>query len=89
MEKGIVYVAAEDDLLMCLGERICQSLNPQTCRIRSGCGKSKLNGKLASYNEAAKGMRWLVLRDLDHDRECAAAHLPSLARTIRCLQEWA
>lgn len=75
MEKGIVYVAAEDDLLMCLGERICQSLNLQTCPIRSGGGKSKLKGKLASYNKAAKGMRWLVLRDLDHDRECAAALL--------------
>lgn len=88
MEKGIVHVAAEDDLLICLGERICQSLNLQTCRIRSGGGKSRLNGKLASYNRSAKGMRWLVLRDLDHDCECAAAHLPSLARTIRRLQEW-
>jgi hypothetical protein len=36
-------------------------------------GKSRLDEALPSYNGAAKGSPWLVLRDLDHDAECAVA----------------
>lgn len=36
-------------------------------------GKGNIDCEIAAYNLAAKGSPWLVLRDLDHDAECAAA----------------
>jgi len=34
-------------------------------------GKSYLDGKLGAWNAAAKFAPWLVVRDLDHDADCA------------------
>lgn len=34
-------------------------------------GKSFLRQKIASYNNAAQRMPWIVLVDLDHDNDCA------------------
>jgi len=41
-------------------------------------GKGALDRKLAGYNNAARFSCWLVLRDLDHDAECA----PTLSRLL-------
>jgi hypothetical protein len=36
-------------------------------------GKHHLDRSLSGFNAAAKFANWLVVRDLDHDAECAAA----------------
>lgn len=41
-------------------------------------GKSYLDRHLPSYNNAAKGSPWFVLRDLDNDAPCASAFLKGL-----------
>jgi len=35
-------------------------------------GKSRIDARIGGYNKAARGSPWFVLRDLDHDAECAA-----------------
>jgi len=41
-------------------------------------GKEDLNAKLPNFNQAARVSPWIVLRDLDHDAECA----PKLVRGL-------
>ena len=41
-------------------------------------GKNALDSKLRAYSAAARFSPWLVLRDLDHDADCA----PSLAASL-------
>lgn len=45
-------------------------------------GKSNLDSKLAGYNAAATFSSWFVLRDLDHDAECAPELLIKLLGSI-------
>lgn len=40
-------------------------------------GKDQIDLCLASYNQAARGAPWLVLRDLDNDAVCAPAFVAS------------
>jgi hypothetical protein len=51
-------------------------------------GKARLDAQLCSYNAAARGWYWLVLRDLDDDAECAPAwldaHLPEREPMMAC-----
>ena len=51
--------------------RICEvlGLSLRACYVKNG--KSKLDASLAAYSAAAKYGRWLVIRDLDQDAECA------------------
>jgi hypothetical protein len=51
---------------------ICRSLNitVEESRIYVKRGKSNLDGKIAGYNNSAKGNSWLILRDMDHDASC-------------------
>lgn len=61
-------------------------------------GKSYIDGKLSAFNAAAQYGHWLVVRDLDHDAECAAAfiagHLPQPSAfmhfriAVRALEAW-
>jgi hypothetical protein len=61
-------------------------------------GKAYLDQKLRAFNQAARFGNWLVVRDLDHDAECAArfvrAHLPRPNRgmrfrlAVRALEAW-
>lgn len=41
-------------------------------------GKAQLDRRLKGYNNAARFAPWLVLRDLDHDAECASGLVQSL-----------
>lgn len=41
-------------------------------------GKDKLDLRLDGFNAAANGSPWFVLRDLDHDAECAPSYLRNL-----------
>jgi hypothetical protein len=61
-------------------------------------GKHAIDGRLRSYNSAARLRCWLVLRDLDHDAACApdlvrrllpapAAHM-RLHTPVRAVEAW-
>lgn len=42
-------------------------------------GKGNLDDRLSSFNDAAKGSPWLVLRDLDDDARCAGGFIRARA----------
>lgn len=50
---------------------LCKNLGLHLGQSHVTNGKDKLNRNLKGYNNAAKHSPWLVLRDLDHDAECA------------------
>jgi len=50
--------------------------DPPTIHVTRG--KDQLDRKLPGINRAARGSSWLVLRDLDHDADCA----PELVRSL-------
>jgi len=50
---------------------LCRFLGIEAGTIYNCGGKPNLDKKLHGYNQAAKGWYWLVLRDLDHDADCA------------------
>jgi len=52
-------------------QRLCEITNLQIETIHIKRGKGNLDKKLKGYNNAAKLSPWLVLRDLDHDADCA------------------
>lgn len=56
-----------------VARRICAMLDIEIGDVYHGGGKGKIDTRLHSYNQAAQFAPWLVLRDLDHDAECAAA----------------
>lgn len=74
MEPVTVVTEGTTDRAVAL--RLCQHSELVVARAIVAGGKGTLDQKLAGYNRAAKGMRWLVLRDLDHDADCA----PDLVR---------
>jgi hypothetical protein len=51
---------------------VCRIVGISIARFFNTGGKANLDKRLSGYNEAAKLSRWLVLRDLDLDAECAA-----------------
>lgn len=66
---------------------LCESLGLHLGRFHVTNGKNNLDRNLGGYNNAAKHNPWLVLRDLDHDAECAPLLvknlLPSPSRYMR------
>jgi len=75
-----VHVIGEDAVHAAVGRRVCASVgvtvSPTPFVLR---GKSRLDRRLKEYARAATVLRFLVLRDLDHDAECAPALLRGLA----------
>lgn len=69
---------------------------PGTFYVRGG--KPSLLGKIDAYNNAARFAPWLVIVDLDRDRECAplarANWLPDISRymcfriAVRAIESW-
>lgn len=51
--------------------RLCTESGLQLNRVFSSGGKRALDRSLPGYNAASRIGPWLVLRDLDHDAECA------------------
>lgn len=72
MARGPVSLVVEGATDAVVAKRLLEEagLQPGPEYLRSG--KSKLDPRLASYNNAARFSCWLVLRDLDHDGSCAA-----------------
>lgn len=51
--------------------RILESVGLELGTVYSLKGKNWLDGKLSAYNNAARVRRWVVLRDLNGDADCA------------------
>lgn len=63
-------------------QAVAQALARETGFVLRGVyvkkGKDRIDLKLAAYAQAARYGLWLVIRDLDHDAECAPMLLDSL-----------
>lgn len=74
----IVTLAAEGVVDIAAATRLCEHAGHSVHRTFPTQGKVTLNRQLSGYNNAARLGPWLVLRDLDHDAECA----PALVETL-------
>jgi len=54
-----------------VARRLCHHTGHVLGRVFISRGKNDLDRRLIGYNQAARLGPWLVLRDLDHDAECA------------------
>lgn len=68
-----INIVGEGSLDLALGRRIVTFCGHQVGREFDKRGKSKIDSSLSGYANASRISDWLVLRDLDHDAECAAA----------------
>ncbi len=70
----------EDDLGRAVLNRVFRefrsAIEPRSFVVAAG--KSRIDNRLASYNRAARSLPHIVLRDLDHDSECAPELIPRL-----------
>jgi hypothetical protein len=66
-----VRVAVEGDSDAVLARTLLEhvGLGVETVYVQNG--KQRLDRKLTAFNEAAEHAAWLVIRDLDHDANCA------------------
>lgn len=68
-------------------EALCRCMEIEQPKIRVTNGKGALNRDLEKYNKAARYLHFLVMRDLDHDAQCAPelkkALLPKRERNLR------
>ncbi len=58
--------------------RVCRELGVSIVRAHGEQGKDFLDARLPGFNRAARHAPWVVLRDLDTDRDCA----PTLAQAL-------
>ena len=68
-----VSIAVEGDSDVPVVSRILRDHDLAVNFVYGRRGKHHLDAKLSAFNKAAKFGNWLVVRDLDHDAECAAA----------------
>jgi len=73
-----IYFASEGLTDAVVGSVVCRHIGLTIYQHLGGRGKAELDRKLSNYNRAARSIKWVVLRDLDHDAECA----PSLRRQL-------
>jgi hypothetical protein len=67
-----VYVVVEGETDWAVAQRLLSVTSHRPHHQPLGLhGKATVDGKLCSYNAAARGWYWLVLRDLDTDADCA------------------
>jgi hypothetical protein len=66
-----VTVAVEGDLDAAVVRRVLAEATLSIGPIYGRRGKNYLDKSLNGYNNAARRSCWLVVRDLDHDAECA------------------
>lgn len=64
-------VAVEGDTDLPIARKLARDAGLEIYLELDLAGKSQLDIHLTSYNDAAKGAPWFVLRDLDHDAACA------------------
>ncbi len=77
-ERIVVTVALEGRTDRPIVRRLLEEVGLTLGPVYVGHGKTFLDRRLRDYNNAARYAPWLVLRDLDHDAECA----PTLARRL-------
>lgn len=77
MERTLT-LAVEGATDVAVARRLLDEANLLTGPEYIKSGKAALDRSLHGYNNAAQISRWLVLRDLDHDAECA----PELRRRL-------
>ncbi len=98
MIRVAVAVAGEGQLDLAVGRRLLSICGYDLDRQYDARGKGNLDKQIPGYNNAARLQPWLVLRDLDHDAECAPALIPRLLRTkahslilriaVRSVESW-
>jgi hypothetical protein len=76
--KRSVVLAVEGSTDEAVLRRTLSDFDLQVDNIYGSKGKQGLDRQLKGYNHAARYRPWVVLRDLDHDAECA----PSLAQAL-------
>jgi hypothetical protein len=94
----IVTAAVEGIADEAVARRVVQSVGLDLGRVHGKLGKHALDRGLKGYNSAARFAPWLVLRDLDHDADCApelcAQLVPSkssqlaLRVPVRSVESW-
>jgi hypothetical protein len=73
-----VTIAVEGSSDVPIVRRVLQHVGCSIAFIQGRGGKSVIDKNLVGYNNAAKSAPWLVIRDLDHDADCA----PELAEEL-------
>jgi hypothetical protein len=95
MVLTIAVEGASDEAVV---RRICNSVGLDVGPAFVAGGKVRLDARLGGYNHAARFAPWLVVRDLDHDADCAPTLvrrlLPALADqmlfriSVRTIESW-
>jgi hypothetical protein len=71
MHGKVVTVAVEGDHDAAVVRRILAAAGFEAGFVHGLRGKGALDRSLAGFNRGARHSPWLVVRDLDHDAECA------------------
>jgi hypothetical protein len=79
-----LVVVVEGDTDIPIVQALARDAGLEIGKILDLAGKSQIDERLVGYNNAAKGSPWLVLRDLDHDADCAPTFLA--ARPLKSSQ---
>jgi hypothetical protein len=74
----IISLAVEGASDAAILRRVCTSVGIQVGAEFIARGKSRLDPRLSGYNNAARFAPWVVIRDLDHDADCAPALIDKL-----------
>lgn len=70
-----LQIVVEGDTDVPVVSKLAKDARLEVIGIIDLAGKSQLDLRLSRFNDAANGTPWFVLRDLDHDAECAPALL--------------
>lgn len=70
-----VLVVVEGDTDLPVARKLARDARLKVASEIDCGGKDRLDLGLPAYSDAAKGSPWLVLRDLDHDADCAPSLL--------------
>jgi hypothetical protein len=82
-------LVVEGDTDLPVARKLAADANLDVFTEMDAGGKHNLDAELDSYNGAAKGAPWFVLRDLDEDAPCAGSFLERIAfrpSTWMCLR---
>ena len=71
-------IAVEGPVDEAVLKRLLAEAGLSVAHVHGRQGKAHLDAQLRGFNQAARFAPWLVLRDLDHDAECAPALLRRL-----------
>lgn len=71
VDSVFITGAVEGDVDEAVVRRLIEHVGAATRAIYGRNGKSHLQRRVASYNQAARLSPWIVLVDLDHDEDCA------------------